>query len=97
MAAAKPEVLITLILNLRLPVTLNYIRYSAIELLDAENRGLAVGTALLSCLEASGLETANSKYRLPVTSGTISNSAIGLLDPKMGVCLWNGVAILSRS
>ena len=36
----------------RLPVTSVTIRNSAIGLLDPENGGLAVGTALLSCLEA---------------------------------------------
>ena len=35
----------------RLPVTLDSIRNGAIELLDPENGGLAVGTALLSSLE----------------------------------------------
>ena len=36
----------------RLPVTSDRVRYSAIVLLDPENGGLAVGTALLSSLEA---------------------------------------------
>ena len=40
------------ILNYRLPVTSVSIRHSTIELLDHENVRVAVGTALLSCLEA---------------------------------------------
>ena len=36
----------------RLPVISGTIRNSAVGLLDPENGGLAVGTALLSCLEA---------------------------------------------
>ena len=40
------------ILRFRLPVTSGSILNSAIELLDLENGGLAVGTAFLSCLEA---------------------------------------------
>ena len=40
------------ILYFRLPVTPSGISNSAIEFLDPEIGGLAVGTALLSCLEA---------------------------------------------
>ena len=40
------------ILKNRLLVTSGTIRYSAVGLLNPENGGLAVGTALLSCLEA---------------------------------------------
>ena len=36
----------------RLPVTSDSIRNSATELLDPENGGLAVGTALISGIEA---------------------------------------------
>ena len=39
-------------LVMRFPVTSGTIRNSANGLLDSENVGLAVGTALLSCLEA---------------------------------------------
>ena len=42
----------TAILNYRLPVTVGSIHNSATELLDHENVGVAVGTELLSCLEA---------------------------------------------
>ena len=38
--------------NFRLPVTSGSIRDSAIELLDPENVGVAVGTAMLSSLDA---------------------------------------------
>ena len=38
--------------KIRLPVTSGSIRNSAVELLDPENGGLAVGTALISSLEA---------------------------------------------
>ena len=47
MAAAKPEVLLS-----QLPGTSGSILNSTIELMDPENGGLAVGTALMSCLEA---------------------------------------------
>ena len=40
------------ILDIRLPLTSGGIRNSPIELLDQENGGLAVGTALISSLEA---------------------------------------------
>ena len=40
------------IFKMRLPVTSGSIRNSAFELLDPENGGLAVGTELLSSLEA---------------------------------------------
>ena len=36
------------------------------------------------------------KILLPVASGSIRNSVAELVDPKMGVSRWNGVAILSR-
>ena len=53
-----PEVLIYQLLDkiaifeFRLPVTSGIIRNSAGELVDPENGGLAVGTALISSLEA---------------------------------------------
>ena len=40
------------ILKYGLPVTLSSIRNSAVELLDPENVGIAIGTALLSRLES---------------------------------------------
>ena len=40
------------ILDIRLPLTSGGIRISHIKFLYPENGGLAVGTALLSCLEA---------------------------------------------
>ena len=40
------------ILNIRLPLTSGGIRNSPVELLNPENGGLAVGTALISSLEA---------------------------------------------
>jgi len=40
------------ILKYRLPATSGCIRNSATDFLDSENESLAVGTALLSCLEA---------------------------------------------
>ena len=40
------------IFKCRLPVTSGSIRDSAVELVDPENRGLAIGTALISGLEA---------------------------------------------
>ena len=40
------------ILDIRLPLTSGGIRKSPIEFLDSENWGLAVGTGLLSSLEA---------------------------------------------
>jgi len=44
--------LVTAIFKIRLPVTSGSIRNSASELLGHENGGLAVGTALISSLEA---------------------------------------------
>ena len=40
------------ILDIRLPLTSGGIRNSPVEFLDPENGGLAVGTALISSLEA---------------------------------------------
>src|SRR5208282_4166352 len=86
----------------RFPVTSDTIRNSANGLLDPENGGLAVGTALLSCLEAElqlipvcmppSLKT---DFRLHRTLFAIV--PMGCWTPKMGVSRWNGVAILSRS
>ena len=74
------------VLNFQLPVTSCGIQNSAIEFLDPENWGLAVGMALRSCLEAeisiSGLAAAILNFRLPFTSGGIPNSAIEFLDPE---------------
>ena len=83
------------ILQNRLPVTKYSIRNSAIELLDPENGGLAVETALLSCLEADwlrckyfrfrpGLAAAIFKNRLPVTEDSIRNGAIEFLVTENG-------------
>ena len=63
------------------------IRDSAIELLDPESIGVAVGTALLSCLEADiyvlpVLAAANLHFRLPVTSESFLDSPVELLDPE---------------
>ena len=54
------------IFKIRLPVTSGSIRNSAAELLDPENGGLAVVTALLSSLEAEISCLVVEIYVLPV-------------------------------
>ena len=73
--------------DFRLPVTSGSIRDSAIELLDPENVGVAVRTALLSSLEAEiyvlpVLAAAILHFRLPFTSDSILDSPIEMLDPE---------------
>ena len=75
------------ILEFRLLVTSGSIPNSAIELLDPENGGLAVGTAFLSCLEALdictfGLLAAILDFRFPVTSGSICSIARWFPEPE---------------
>ena len=76
----------------RLPVTLGSIRNRATEVLDPENGGLAFGTASLSGHKLRykyfrfrlGLAAAILNCRLPVTSCSIPNSAVVVLDPENG-------------
>src|SRR5208282_2995190 len=78
------------ILNIRFPLTSGGIRNSPIEFLDPENGGLAVGTALISSLEAEKEvlpvwrpSSLNSDFRL--SQAVFAIVPLSWWTPKMGV------------
>ena len=86
------------IFKIRLPVTSGSIHNSAAELLDPENGGLAVGTELLSSLEAEiqvlpvwRTSSLNSDFRLH--RAVVAIVPLGLWTPTMWVSRLNGVDI----
>ena len=77
------------ILNIRFPLTSGGIRNSPIEFLDPENGGLAVGTALISSLEAEKEvlpvwrpSSLNSDFRL--SQAVFAIVPLSWWTPKMG-------------
>ena len=75
-------------MDFRLPVKSGSIRNGAVELVVLENvvgvsrwNGVAIWSRS-GDMSTSGLAAAIFDFRLPVTSGSIRNNAIELLDPE---------------
>jgi len=83
------------ILDLSLPVRSDSIVGISVGLLEPENIGLAVGIALLSCVQVDiwVLPATILDLSLPVSSDSIVCIAVGLLDPE-NIGLAVGIALL---